>query len=156
MKWIAGILIALEMGVFSHYGVAEPTVMPKEIKQAKATRGEPFVALGTLKEKVQDRDKGYTEPVALFAIDEELLSGMKRGEILTLNGIEHHTYRLKIREKHYFKNHITIQMQCLQESSPCTASVTIGSTLTSMHLVTLQGVYEMESNHDIAYFYKQP
>jgi len=156
MKWIASMLIALEMGVFSHYGIAEPTVIVKKIKQIKTSNKEPFTAIDTFGEKLQRGSKGAAKPAALFAIDEELLTSMKRGEVLTLNAIEYHTYRLKIKEKHYFKNHITMQMQCLQDGSPCTASVTIGSTLTSMHLVTPWGVYEMEASHDIAFFYKEP
>ena len=156
MKWVASMLISLGMGVFSHYGIAKPIVMAKKIKQIKTSNKEPFAALDIFKEKLRSRSKGVVTPIALFMIDEELLADMKQGEVLTLNAIEQRIYRLRITEKHYFKNRITLQMQCLQDSSSCTASVTIGSTLTSMHLATPQGIYEMESNSDIAYFYKQP
>ena len=154
MKWIAGVLIALEMGVFSHYGASEPKVTVEKIKQVSTSR-QPFGSIDILKAKLQFGGREATQPIALFSVDTELLASMKRGEVLVLKNIEHHLYQLEVKEKHYFKNSTTIRFQCLHSDKTCTASVEIGSTLTSMYLFTPQGTYEMEARNDVAYFYKK-
>ena len=154
MKWIAGMLIVLEMGIFSHYGASEPKVTVEKLKQISTSK-EPFASIDIIKTKLQFTGEEAIQPIALFSVDTELLASMKRGEVLTLRNIEHHLYQLEVKEKHYFRNSTSIRFQCLHSTKTCTASVEIGSTLTSMHLFTPQGIYEMETRNDVAYFYKK-
>jgi hypothetical protein len=154
MKWIAGVLIALEMGVLSHYDASEYKKTDLKSSQIKELK-QPFVSVDIVKAKLQFEGRRAMMPVALFSIDTEMLSSMKRGERLMLKNMDQHSYQLEVKEKHYFKNSIAIQFQCQTNESPCSAAVTIGSTHTYMLLHTSQGTYEMEARNDVAYFYKK-
>ena len=153
MKWIAGILIALEMGVFSHYGAEEPK-KTASIPQIQASK-EVFENIDIVKAKLAFEGRRAVKPVALFHIDTELISSMRKGEVIPLKDIEAHTFLLKVKAKHYFRNSIVIRFQCQVAENPCSAAITIGSTHTYMLLHTLYGTYEMEARNDVAYFYKQ-
>ena len=153
MKWIAGILLTLEMGFFSHYGASEHQNTASEIKQ-NITLKQPFGFLDIVKAKLPFQENATTRPVAMFTIDAERLSAMKRGEVFILENMEYHTYRLKVKEKHYFRNYTTLDFKCLQHTRACAASVRIGSTQTFMRLQTSHDIYEMEAKDDIAYFYR--
>ena len=154
MQRIATILIALEMGMLSYVAVSATgfTTQTQRIHKTPQIK-RPFVKLDRDKARDLFINETKAHMIESYMIDTEMLSSLSRGDICMIEGLEKHSYLLRLTQKHYFKNSISLRFECLLKQHPCHAAITIGTTNTYMLLHTVQEEYEMEARNDVAYFY---
>ncbi|NKQ40222.1 MAG: hypothetical protein HF962_01460 [Sulfurovum sp.] len=152
MKWTAGISILLNLGVSTHCFASERNYIVPNIRTFEKTT-EVFREMDGSKTKFVFENYRSMQPIAILKIDADQIASMHRGNILKITHLSDKEYLLRVEEKHYFKDSITIRYKCQNISSECNATATVGTTNTSMTIQTPENRYEMEARNDVAYFY---
>ena len=154
MKWVAGILMLLVVGLFSQYQASQPQEVVFDINITKHKQ-KVFVPLYTKNIKQPSTTRTHGVPVGIFKIDTERLTSLQKGDKVLLDSISGHLYTLTMTRKHYFKSYTEIYFRHTDQGQQFEAMATINQTNAFMVLYTAQGIYEMEAKNDIAYFYKR-